>query len=116
MLLLIFSLRTLNELLISISVRRFKFVAIAVLLITAFELKDHWLLWRASNVEKSVQNRITPVFAILPNTDPVYTVSVYAGWFISVISLLVVIIALFWWNRERVGVSVAGAREWTRRS
>ena len=115
-LLLIFSLRILNELVMSISFRRYRFVVIPVLLLTAFELKDHSLLWRAATIEKSFQNTITTVFAILPNTNPGYTFTVYAGWFISVISLLVVMIVLFWWNRERVGMSVTGAREWIRRS
>ena len=113
-LLLIFTLRTLNELLTSISFRRYGFVAIAVLPLIAPELKDHSLLLASTNIEK-FQNKIPLRLAILPNTDPIYTFSVYARWFISVISLLVMMTVLFWWNRDRVGVSVAGAREWISR-
>jgi hypothetical protein len=94
-LLLIYSSRILDQLLSSRSETCRIFTLIA-LPFAVSELREHFLLWRVKYIERSFQEITTPMLSILSNPNPnhIYVLSVYAGWLISVISLIVVVLLL----------------------
>lgn len=61
----------------------------------AYELVLHSLYWRVDFLERSFQQKTKPVLSLVPNSDQIYTLSVYAGWSASLISLSWVVALLF---------------------
>jgi len=78
-----------------------KIVALIALPFIARDLVLHSFFWRVEFIEHSFQNIEIPetVISLAPISDQVYVLSVYVGWSISLISLLVVV-ALFFRNNR----------------
>ena len=55
---------------------------------------------RVDRLDSSFRHIIEPAISLAPNSDPLYALSVYVGWSVSLISLLLVGALLFLRNRK----------------
>jgi hypothetical protein len=76
-----------------------KVAALMGLPFVAWELALHSFYWRVDRLDQSFQQTTRPALSLVPNSDPTYAFSVYAGWSVSLITLVVVVTVLFW-NRQ----------------
>jgi hypothetical protein len=72
-----------------------KVAALMGLPFVAWELALHSFYWRVDRLDRSFQQITRPELHLIPNSDHTYAFSVYAGWSVSLITLVVVVTVLF---------------------
>jgi hypothetical protein len=72
-----------------------KIAALMGLPFVAWELALHSLYWRVDRLDRSFEQITRPALPLISNSDHTYAFSVYAGWSVSLITFVVVVIVLF---------------------